>query len=249
MGRLPFALQLYTVRDHLEKDLQGTLRKVKEAGYSFVEIGGTYGLTNAAFKKLLDDAGLRAISAHTGYDDVTKNPSDVIEMTRVFGVRYAVIGGIDGRLTPDKQGWLACGEALDEAGAKLRAGGAQLCYHNHAHEFQQIDGEYKLDILMSAAEPENLAAQIDTFWVQYAGVDPVKVIDKYRGRCPLLHIKDMKDAASKDFAEVGRGILDWREIFSAAIVAETKWYIIEQDTCPGDSLDSAAISAAFMALQ
>ena len=247
MGRLPFALQLYTVRDHLEKDLAGTLKKVKEAGYGFIEMGGTYGLANAAFKKLLDDSGLRAISLHTGYDEVTKNPAAVIDLTRVFGTRYAVIGGIDGRLTPDKQGWLACGEALDEAGAKLRAAGVQLCYHNHAHEFDMIDGECKLDILMSAAEPENLAAQIDTFWVQYAGLDPVRLIDKYRGRCPLLHVKDMKDGTSKAFAEMGRGILEWREIFPAAIVAETKWYIVEQDICEGDSLESAAISAAFMA--
>lgn len=247
MGKYPYALQLYTVRDHMDKNAPKTLAKVKQAGYDYVEVAGTYGLSGVGFQKLLDEAGLKAASAHAGFDDVTQNVPAVIDMARALHVNFIVVAGIDSRLTPDKQGWINCAKALDAGGAKLRDAGIQLCYHNHAHEFKQLDGAYIFDILFHAAQPANLAAEIDTFWVQYAGLDPADIIRKYQGRCPLLHVKDMRDAQSRDFAEMGRGILDWPAILDAASEAGTQWYIVEQDVCTGDSLDSAAISARFMA--
>jgi sugar phosphate isomerase/epimerase len=246
MGKPRFALQLYTVRDHLDQDVPGTLDKVKDIGYNYVEVGGTHGLSNAEFKKLLDAAGLKPISTHVGYDQAAADTASVVETARIFGVEYVVVGGIDRRLTPDRQGWIACGKALDAGGARLREAGIHLCYHNHAHEFQAIGSEYPFDLLFGAADPRNLAAQIDTFWVRYADLNPVTVINKYAGRCPLLHVKDMADTKSRAFAEVGTGILDWPGIFAAAEAAGTQWYIVEQDTCPTDSMASAAISAQFM---
>jgi sugar phosphate isomerase/epimerase len=249
MEKLPFALQLYTVRDHLDKDVAGTLAKVKEMGYGNVEAGGTHGLSEAEFKKLLDASGLKPISTHVGYDDVVHRPSKVIETAGIYGVGYVVIGGIDPRLTPDKEGWVACGKALDAAGATLRAAGISLCYHNHSHEFNRIGDEYPLDLLLGAAQPDRLMSQLDTFWVRYAGLNPVMFIKKYSGRCPLLHVKDMTDLKSKAFAEVGAGILNWPEIFEAALAAGTQWFIVEQDSCAKDSLVSARISAEFMKKQ
>ena len=249
MAKYPFALQLYTVRDHIEKDIQGTLHKVKEAGYDKVEGGGTAGLTHVEFKKLLDAAGLDAVSVHTSYEEVTGNVSATIETAKVYGVEFVAIGGIDGRLTPDKAGWAACGKALDQGGAKLRKAGIRLCYHNHNHEFKPIGGEYPLDILFGAAAPENLGAEIDVYWVRFAGLDPAEVIAKHSGRCPLIHVKDMRDKESRAFAEVGTGILDWPGIFRACETSGARWYIVEQDTCEEDSLKSAGISARFMARQ
>jgi len=249
MGTLKFALQLYTVRDHLDKDVPGTLAKVKAMGYDWVEGAGTHGLTHEAFLKHLEQAGLRMCSMHVGYDDVTKDVPKVVGWARLYNVKYVVISGIDRRLTPDREGWIACGKALDAAGAALGRSGIQLCYHNHAHEFERFGNEYAYDLLFGAARRENLAAQIDTFWVRYAGLDPVTVINRYSGRCPLLHVKDMSDADSRAFAEMGSGILPWREIFAAAAQAGTEWYIVEQDTCPGDSLESAETSAKFMIRQ
>lgn len=249
MSRFPFALQLYTVRDYLEKDIQGTLHKVKQAGYDNVEVAGNAGLTNAEFKKLLDTAELDAVSVHTSYEEITGNVSATIETAKVFGVEFVAIAGIDGQLTPDKAGWAACGKALDQGGAKLREAGVRLCYHNHAHEFEPINGEYPLDILFGAAAPENLGGEIDVFWVRFAGLDPAEVIAKHSGRCPLIHVKDMRDEESRAFAEVGSGILDWPGIFRACETAGARWYIVEQDTCEEDSLKSAEISARFMARQ
>jgi len=249
MAKYPFALQLYTVRDHIEKDPQGTLHKVKEAGYDKVEIAGTAGLTNVEFKKCLDAAKLDAVCVHTSYEEIAGNVSETIETAKIFEIAFVAIAGIDGRLTPDNAGWTACGKALDQGGAKLREAGIQLCYHNHAHEFEAIDGEYPLDILFGAAAPENLAAEIDVFWVRFAGLDPAEVIAKHNDRCPLIHVKDMRDEESRAFAEVGSGILDWPGIFHACETAKAQWYIVEQDTCEEDSLKSAEISARFMARQ
>lgn len=247
MGKLHYALQLYTVRDYLEKDVLGALHKVREAGYSHVEVAGVCGLSVPEFKKLLDDARLKPISVHTGYDDVVNDTPRVVELAKALGVKYVVIGGIDRKLTPDKAGWQACGRALDAGGARLRESGIMLNYHNHAHEFERIGEETPFDILMASASPENLAAQIDTFWVRYAGLSPAGLIARYGGRCPLLHVKDMLDIKSRAFTEMGNGIIDWREVFAAATAAGTKWFIVEQDVCAQDSMASVATSAQFMA--
>jgi len=249
MRNLPFALQLYSVRDHMAEDMAGTLKRVQEVGYDYVELAGMGGLTPAECKALLDDAGLTAVANHFGLDDVTANVDATIEACSILGMKYAVVPGIDSKLTEDKAGWLNCAKAMDEGGAKLRSAGIQLCYHNHSHEFRKLDGEFIFDIFFGGASPQNLACEIDTYWVKYGGVDPVATIQKYTGRCPLLHIKDMTAGDNPTFAEVGRGIIDWEPIFDAGAAAGAEWYIVEQDACEGDSLDSVAISAEFMAKQ
>lgn len=249
MGKLKFALQLYTVRDCLDKDVPGTLDKVKKMGYHNVECSSTHKLTHEEFQKELEQAGLKACSIHVSYDDVTKNVNKAIDLAKLYKVKYVAIGGIDSSLTPDRDGWIACGKALDAGGAILRQAGVQLCYHNHAHEFSLLGGQYAYDLLFGAASPENLAAEIDVFWVRYAGINPVTIINRYAGRSPLIHVKDMANAKSRAFAAVGSGILPWHEIFPAGIKAGADWYIVEQDTCPRDSLESAAESAEFMSKQ
>jgi len=187
MGSLPFALQLYTVRDHLDADAPGTLKRVKEMGYDYVETAGFAGLCPAEFKHVLDTVGLTPVSAHLGYDEITERTSQAIATCGTLGVRYAGVScGAD-----SKAGWLGIAANLDAAGAKLREHGIRLCYHNHAHEFVRYDGDYALDILLAAAQPENLGCEIDAYWVRHGGESPVAVIEKYAGRCPLLHIKDM----------------------------------------------------------
>jgi sugar phosphate isomerase/epimerase len=249
MGSLPFALQLYTVRDKMDEDAPGTLKRVKEIGYDNVELAGTAGMSMAEFRQVLDDLGLNPVCTHVGYDDVTQTVEKTIDDLNTLGVSFVCVPGISGDLTADKEGWINVGKGMDAGGAKLREAGFTLCYHNHAHEFEQYDGEYIFDIFYGASSPENVQCQQDTYWVQYGGQDPVAYIKKYSGRVPLLHVKDMTPGEDRAFAEMGAGILDWPAIFAAAKDAGVQWYIVEQDTCPGDSLKSAAISAEFMARQ
>lgn len=246
MGKLRFALQLYTVRDHLEKNVREALAGVSAAGYRHVEVAGTHGLSYPAFRKELSKAGLRPVSAHFGYEEITGSIPSVIEAANTLQVKYVVVPMIDPRFTPDRDGWVACAKALDAAGALLREAGLRLCYHNHAHEFQKLGGEYALDVLFANASPDNVGAELDTFWIKYAGLKPEAVITQFKARCPLLHVKDMLDAKSRAFAEMGRGCLDWTTIFAAAVAAGVQWYIVEQDHCGKDSLESARISASFM---
>ncbi len=247
MAKHPYALQLYTVRDHLANNLGDTLKQVKKIGYDTVELAGLAGATPTEFRKSLNAAGLKAISAHIAYEEITANTASVIETANTLGLKYVVVPRIPNTLTPDKDGWINCAKTLDATGAQLRKAGLRLCYHNHAHEFQWLEGQLCLDLLFQHAAPENLAAQIDVFWVQYAGSKPVDILAKYAGRCPLLHVKEMLDMKSRAFAEMGEGILKWDLIFKAAEQAGVEWYIVEQDACARDSLDSARISAGFMA--
>jgi len=211
---------LYTVRNHLEINPASTLRKVKGAGYDYVEIADTVGLEQSLFKKLLMDAGLKPVSAHLPYGKVVDDPEGAADYARLFEVDYLVVPLIDRDLTPDRAGWVNCGKAL-------------------------VEDVYPVDLLIEGAAPEDLALELDTYWIKYAGLEPAAALEKYSGRCPLLHIKDMA-GKSRAFAEIGRGVMHWPEIFEKGTSAGVKWFIVEQDTCSGDSIESARISALYL---
>lgn len=249
MGKYRYALQLYTVRDHMEKDVPGTLDKVCAAGYQYVEVAGTYGLPWASFQKALAKANLKACGAHMGYEEITQNPRAAIDVAQALQIRYIIIPCIDQKFTANRQGWIDCAKAMSAAGKILREAGIKLCYHNHAHEFQLLEGERIIDIVMQNSDPEHLFLELDVFWARYAGYKPETVIEKYTGRCPVLHVKDMTDAKSRAFTEVGRGLFDWPFLLEVSAAAGTKWFVVEQDSCAKDSLESARISATFMSEQ
>ncbi len=251
MTKLPFALQLYTVRDHLEQDPPATLKRVKEIGYDYVETAGFAGRTAAEFKILLAGAGLTPVSAHVGFEQLMGDLDAVIAQARALGVHYTVVSSLGAPLCVDKPTWLAAIRKMDAAGARLRQEGIQLCYHNHAHEFERLDGEYIFDIIYANSAAQNVAIQLDTCWADVGGADTLALMRKYGHRIVLLHAKDyVRDAAGQVvFKELGRGGLSWDPIFDAAKTCHVAWYIVEQDMWEGDSLESARISAEFMALR
>lgn len=246
MANLPFALQLYSIRDHMDRDVPSTLRQVKEMGYDAVEVAGMHGLSAAAFRDALDIAGLTPISAHIGFEDSALNPANAVSIANALGIQRVAVPWLGGAMCPDREAWRIAARKMGEAGAVLRNEGIQLCFHNHAEEFEAVEGTRPFDLIFDETQPEHLAAEIDTYWVKYAGEDPVDLITRFEGRCPLLHIKDMSASGDRFFAEVGEGIMDWAPIFQAGRAAGTEWFIVEQDESRGDSLESVAISAAFM---
>ena len=247
MAKHPYALQLYTVRDHLATNVPDTLKQVKKIGYDNVEIADLAGLPPEEFKKYLKDAGVRAISVTVTFEQLTASVATVMELARVFDVKFVAVGTPPSTLVHDKAGWFKCAKILDTAGAQLRQAGIQLCYHNRTVEFQWLEGDMVLDLLLKNSSPDNLKIELDTFWAQYAGAKPITILEKLTGRCPLLHVKDMLDSKSGAFAEMGEGILKWDDIFKAAEQAGVEHYIVEQDACARDSMESARISALFMA--
>ena len=247
MGAVPFALQLYTVRDHLAKDCVGTLPKVKAAGYDFVELAGLGGLTAKDCKKALNDAGLTPVSAHFGLKEVIESTDTVLETLETMELSLAAISSAN---ADSKEGWLALAHKMDEAGAIFHGRGVWLCYHNHAHEFEkQYDGQAALDIMMDASRLEDLGIQLDIYWAKHGGVDPAEYITKRSGRIPMIHAKDMTATEPHTFAECGKGTQNWAAVFAAGAKSGIRWYIVEQDTCPGDPLESIKISADFMKTQ
>jgi len=122
-------------------------------------------------------------------------------------------------------------QGLNQFGEKIKQAGMQLCFHNHAFEFEPIEGREFYEALFTEADAQLVQAEVDVYWVQYAGVDPVALLKKYAGRCPLLHIKDMKIVdEKKTFAPVGAGLLDMPAIVQTAREIGSKWFIVEQDS-------------------
>jgi sugar phosphate isomerase/epimerase len=221
--------------------MAGTLRKIAAMGYQGVELAGYGNLTREQLKDVIDETGLRVVAAHTNLTRLQTELEDHVAEAEVFGHRYVVLGSVPAELRGSTANWKQAAETLNAIGEKLRQHNLQFCYHNHAFEFEEkYDGVYGLDILFGNSDPQNVQSELDSYWVKKGGPAPVDYINKYANRIPLLHIKDM--ATNGDFAEIGNGILDWPEIFAAAEATGVRYYIVEQDTCPGDSLDSVQLS-------
>ncbi len=239
--KLPIALQLYSVRDHTKDDMAGTLRQLAAMGYQGVELAGYGNLTREQLKEVVDETGQDVISIHTNLPHLQNEIPDIVAESKVFGNRYVVLGSIPAELRGSAEKWREAGRILNDIGETLHQHGLQFCYHNHAFEFEEeYDGEYGFDILFANSDPQFVQSEMDSYWVKKGGPEPVEYINKYSGRVPLLHIKDM--ATNGDFAEIGNGTFDWPSIFTAAEANGVNYYIVEQDTCPGDSMDSVKLS-------
>ena len=243
MPTIPVALQVYTVRDVLAGDFVGVVKQIAEIGYAGIEIGGDLGgMSPAEFRAFVGDLGLSLAGNHVGIDALEGNLDQVIEDNLAIGNPWIVCPWMPEDRRKDAAGWRSVAGVMSEIGAKVRAAGLQLCYHNHSFEFQRFDGETGFDIFYAAADPDLVQAEIDTYWVQHGGDDPAATIERFAGRAPLVHLKDMTPGDSPTFTEVGNGILDFPAIFAASEKAGVEWYIVEQDTCARPSLDSARIS-------
>jgi sugar phosphate isomerase/epimerase len=247
MAQMPVALQLYTVRDHLSEDYVGTLRRVKQIGYDVVQLTGAMPFEAPHMQEALDDVGLSVAGMHIGLDELESRLDHWIEYAQTVGTRDLVCPFMPEGRRRTREDWVAVAGVLDGLGARCRERGVRLSYHNHSFEFTRFDGDYGLDLLYANSSPENLYAELDTYWVKHGGEEPVDYIRRYAGRVPILHIKDMADDEPPSFTEIGNGILDWPAIHEASLEAGVEVYCVEQDTCPGDSLESARISYEYMA--
>ncbi len=231
------SLQLYTVRDHLAQDELGTLETISAIGYEGVEIGYN---SSEAFLSKCAELSLEITGIHAGLDALQNDLDGVIAYAKKIGNEFVVLSWVGEEHRRDAAAWQQTAQTLAAIGAKLRQNELRLLYHNHDFEFQKFNGEYGLDILFQYAPEEDLGAELDTYWVQKGGANPVEYIERYASRLPLLHIKDM--TPDGDFAEIGQGVLSWPSIFAAAERAGVLVYVVEQDKCAGDSFDSIRMS-------
>jgi sugar phosphate isomerase/epimerase len=244
------AVQLYTLRDFTKTPdhFAATIRRVHEIGYHAVELAGTAGLPPAEAGKIVRDAGLQICSSHESSKMILENPQEVVNRLQDFGITHVIYSwpdGVDFSSIKHVDELIA---GLDAAGAVLRRAGMTLCYHNHALEYFQRDGRTVLDDIFARTSPEHLQAELDIHWVQTGGGDPAAACRRLAGRLPLLHVKDYTVTAKgeRQFAEVGHGNLNIPEILTAAEAGGCKWFIVEQDTCPGDPFECITRSLDYL---
>ncbi|MBN1220760.1 MAG: sugar phosphate isomerase/epimerase [Anaerolineae bacterium] len=239
MPSSPLAVQMYTVRAAAAQDFSGALQKVAQLGYDAVELAGTYNLSAPELRQILDNLGLKCVSAHVSLADLRADLDRQIDTYLALGAAYLACPFLPPQ---ERNDYRAIAVELNGLGERCRAQGLQFCYHHHSFELEQFQGKYGLDILLEQSDPANVKLQVDTYWLQAGGIDPADYIRKWSGRVPLLHLKDMSATEPSTFAEIGTGILDWPGIFAAAKTNGVEWYIVEQDTCPGDPFESLKIS-------
>lgn len=256
-------LQLYTVRDAMQKDPVGTLDRVASLGFTTVE-GATYTGTQQfynmdarSFASLLKKQGLKMPSSHYVLGEEKMNGVDVkgtvlhewdkaVEDAATVGIKYMVCAylfeGERGNLDHYKQ----LAEYFNKAGETCKKAGIQFCYHNHDFEFQEQEGHKPYDILLHQTDKDLVKMEMDIYWVKKAGLDPIALMKEHKGRFPLWHVKDMDKTPEQDFTEVGNGSINFKEIFKHAGDSGMKYFFVEQDKCPGDPFDSIIKSITYI---
>jgi sugar phosphate isomerase/epimerase len=234
------ALQLYTLREDMTRDYVGTLKEVAKLGYPAVQPYGYGGMAAPELRRVLDDLGLKVAGNHVGLDRLENNLDEEIEINRTLGNRDVVCPGLypEARRAGGADTYRRFGELFARIAERCESAGLRFSYHNHAFEFEKIDGHYPLDILMGAAGKTHL--EPDVYWILVGGEDPPAIIKRFS--CPIIHLKDLDPKRDPSFAEVGAGVIDFEPIFSASEAGGAEWYVVEQDRCPGPALESARIS-------
>lgn len=245
MRKQQIALNIWTVRDHLEEDLARALVRLADMGYRAIEFG-ELPAKPALFREILEDLGINAIARHISIAECLTNLNSCIQESLDIGYRELVCPGLPGELRGSLDGYHKFAEQLNTAARSLSQHGLRLSYHNHHFEFDLHDGERGYDHLFARLSPE-VNAELDVYWIARAGRDPVEHIQNLSGRAPLIHIKDMEPGEDGFFAEVGEGVLDIPGIVSAADAAGAEWYIVEQDESRRDTMESVRMSYDFLA--
>lgn len=237
-------LQLYTLREFCKTpdDIARSLERVKKIGYDAVQVSGIGEIPNADLAKLLKQNELIAAATHTSWERLQKEVQKVIDEHKEIGCTIVGIGGMP-REYYSAEGFRTFAKLADAVGNELAEAGLRFSYHNHSGEFERFDGEIGMNILREHSDPKYVNAEIDTYWVQHAGGDPAYWIERFSGRVPTVHLKDMGVFEGKPaMAEVGEGLLNWERILKACQTAGVQWHLVEQDTCRRDPFESVAIS-------
>jgi sugar phosphate isomerase/epimerase len=237
------ALQLYSVREALAQDFAGVVKKIADMGYVGVETAGFPGTTPLAAGQLLKDLGLLVVAAHAPLP-LGEKKQEVIETMQAIHCPRIVCASrpAEGFATPD--GIQQVCETLNEAHAVARASGLAFGYHNHTAEFQMVGERNAFDIFVERLDP-GIFLEVDTYWVQAAGINPATVVRKLGPRAPLLHVKDGPCVRGKPQVALGEGAMDIPSILQAG-AGFTEWVIVELDQCATDMLAAVEKSCRYL---
>lgn len=232
---VPVGLQLYSVREQLPADFDGTLHKLSAVGIKVVEAAGYFKKTAPEFRHALEAAGLRCVSTHHALMELKGKLDDWIEYAHTLGLEYVICSWAGVHRDPSHKGemtlddWRYAADEFNKVGEKVKSAGMTFGYHNHWVEFGTENGVVFYDELLKRTDPKYVVFEMDCGWVVAAGHNPVDYLSKTPERFPLLHVKDLVKQPDGKYKNVvmGRGPIDYKPIMRAA--TGLKYYFIEQE--------------------
>lgn len=249
----PVGLQLYSVRDLLPKNFDGTLKQLGGFGYRVVEAAGFYKKSATEWRQSMEQAGLRCVSAHYPLAQIKGHEQELIDYAKAIGLEYMICSWVGMHRDPankseklDLDDWRWAADQFNEIGAKVKAAGMQFGYHNHTIEFAQEDGVVYYDELLKRTDRKLVVFEMDCGWVVAGGANPVHYLKQDPERFPMLHVKDLVKQPDGKWKNVvmGKGTIDYHPIFKAA--SGLKYYFIEQEEFEGDPMTELHEDAEFL---
>lgn len=232
-------VQLYTVRELLQRDFEGTLAKIAAIGYREVEFGGLEGPSPKETLAMLKRHGLSAPSGHAQLDALERHLPKVLEDANAREQKYVVCPSIDEDRHRTLDDWKRLCATFNLIGAQAKRAGLAFAYHNHDFEFQTVDGQLPYELLLANTDPALVGMELDLYWMTHAGHDPVAWFKRHPGRFPLLHLKDATRQSA--ITDVGSGTIDFKRILGVAKGAGVTHCFVEHDD-PVDPMKSIETS-------
>jgi len=211
-----------------------TLGKIAAIGYRYAQLSGAGPIEPKTARALFDKHGIEIVVTHTNPDRIRDDTNAVIEDHKIYGAKYIGIGSMPDKYRGDLDGVKDFVTDYLPAARKIKQAGMVLTYHNHAFEFEKIDGRRRMEIILDGFTPDELQILPDVYWLQFAGCDPAKWLKDNAGRYELLHLKDMLPRDDRALMiEVMEGNLNWGAIMDASEAGGAKYAFVEQDDCNG----------------
>lgn len=243
---MKIAAQLYTLREYTKtpEDIEKTMKKVKEIGYDAVQVSGMGPIDPQDLKAIVDREGLDICATHIGFDRMQNDLEAVINEHKLWNCKYVGVGSMPNEYRENREGFVKFAKEASEIARKLKENDLQFIYHNHNFEFVKFDNMTGMDILFEESDPEAFDFEIDTYWIQAGGADPIQWITRMAGRMDVIHFKDMVMDNNREqiMSEIGEGNLNWDGIIKACEDIGVEWACIEQDVCQRNPFDSLEIS-------
>ncbi|MBN2001446.1 sugar phosphate isomerase/epimerase [candidate division KSB1 bacterium] len=240
-------LQVFTIQKPYQNDYKAALRQVAEIGYTTLELGGPMGDSLEEFLAFLKELGLRPLAGGASMSGFVESTQAVIEESLKMGKEWIICywpwtDSKEGKTLDD---WIKVAEQLNKIGEQVKKAGLKFAYHNHDLEFEITEGKIPYDILLDRTDPALVAMEIDLYWIIKGNQEPIPYFEKYPGRFPLWHVKDMDNTEERSFACVGQGIIDFPSIFERAETAGLKHMFVEHDR-PEDPMECARVSFEYL---
>jgi sugar phosphate isomerase/epimerase len=226
-------LQVYSMRNQLKDDFEGTMEYIAKVGYKHIEgYGlGTDGkflgkISASHYKKVIADLGMELKATHCSYTSADK-AGKMVDAAKETGMEYMIVPHTPNNVRKTADGWKEVAENYNKIGELCKEVGIKFGYHNHDFEFEELDGIIPQELLIESTDASLVHFEIDLFWATKGGYDPLKLLKKYPGRIPLFHVKDA--TPELEGCTIGEGIIDFKALFTAGRADAVEYYFIEDE--------------------